>query len=153
MTFRHKIWDAVRIQKRKGIFEKGYTPNWSQQIFKIEKRIPRIPPIYKIKDLLEKTQKGFFDETQLQEVKKEQILFKLDTIFKTKKNWKGLVEKYVSWLGYPEKFNSWVLETDILSGQIKEILPNDQLQSSSGFSIPNSFTFNFKGGNQYIEPN
>jgi hypothetical protein len=41
--------------------------------------------------------------------------------------------------------------TSVLSGHIKEIRPNDNLQSNSGFSIPNSLTFNFNGGNQYID--
>ena len=42
-------------------------------------------------------------------------------------------------------------QTSVLSGHIKEIRPNDNLQSNSGFSIPNSLTFNFNGGNQYID--
>jgi hypothetical protein len=95
-----KVGDSVRISKRKGIFEKGYTPNWTQQVFKIEKRLPRIPPIYKIKDLLNETQKGIFYEKQLQFVSKEEIYLKLDTILRTQVKSHGEVEKFVSWLGY-----------------------------------------------------
>jgi hypothetical protein len=84
IKFNFKVGDSVRISKRKGIFEKGYTPNWTQQVFKIEKRLPRIPPIYKIKDLLNETQKGIFYEKQLQLVSKEEVYFKLDTIIRTR---------------------------------------------------------------------
>ena len=47
-----KTGDTVRISNRKSIFEKGYTPNWTQQVSKIAKRLSRIPPIHKIFDLL-----------------------------------------------------------------------------------------------------
>jgi hypothetical protein len=47
-----KAGDTVRISNRKGIFKKGYTPKWTQQVFKTAKRLPRIPPIHKIIDLL-----------------------------------------------------------------------------------------------------
>ena len=32
-----KIFDIVRISKYKNIFEKGYTPNWSEEVFVIKK--------------------------------------------------------------------------------------------------------------------
>ena len=34
-----KIVDIVRISKSKNIFAKGYTPNWSEEIFAIKKEI------------------------------------------------------------------------------------------------------------------
>jgi hypothetical protein len=113
IKFNFKVGDTVRISKRKGIFEKGYTPNWTQQVLKIEKRLPRILTIYKIKDLLNETQKGIFYEKQLQLVSKEEVHFKLDTIQRTRENSHGEVEKFVSWLGYPEKFNEWIPENYI----------------------------------------
>ena len=32
-----KVGDTVRISKYKNIFAKGYTPNWSEEIFVIKK--------------------------------------------------------------------------------------------------------------------
>ena len=32
-----KIGDVVRISKYKNIFAKGYTPNWSEEVFVIKK--------------------------------------------------------------------------------------------------------------------
>ena len=34
-----KIGDHVRISKYKNIFAKGYTPNWSEEIFVVKKEI------------------------------------------------------------------------------------------------------------------
>ena len=33
-----KVGDHVRISKYKNIFAKGYTPNWSEEVFAIKKR-------------------------------------------------------------------------------------------------------------------
>ena len=45
VNFKFKIGDYVRISKNKRLFEKGYTPNWTREIFEILEIIPRIPPI------------------------------------------------------------------------------------------------------------
>ena len=34
---RYKIGDSVRVSKFKTVFDKGYTPNWSTEVFKIIK--------------------------------------------------------------------------------------------------------------------
>ena len=34
-----KVGDHVRISKYKYIFAKGYTPNWSEEIFVVKKKI------------------------------------------------------------------------------------------------------------------
>ena len=41
----------VRITKYKNIFSKGYTENWSIEIFIINSELKANPLIYKIKDL------------------------------------------------------------------------------------------------------
>ena len=46
-----KIGDHVRISKQKNIFAKGYTPNWSEEIFVIKKCKYTIPWTYVISDL------------------------------------------------------------------------------------------------------
>lgn len=32
---RYKVGDSVRVSKFKTLFEKGYTPNWTTEVFKI----------------------------------------------------------------------------------------------------------------------
>ena len=48
-----KVNDRVRITKYKNIFSKGYTENWSREIFNIDS-LKTIPWTWKIKDLNEK---------------------------------------------------------------------------------------------------
>ena len=48
---RFKVGDRVRISKFKNIFAKGYTPNWSREIFIINKINDTVPYTYNIKDL------------------------------------------------------------------------------------------------------
>ena len=38
-----KIGDIVRISKCKNIFAKGYTPNWSEEVFVIKKAKNTVP--------------------------------------------------------------------------------------------------------------
>ena len=46
-----KVSDHVRISKNKNIFAKGYTPNWSEEVFLIKKIRNTIPWTYVIDDL------------------------------------------------------------------------------------------------------
>ncbi len=48
--FKFAIGDPVRISKEKHVFEKGYLPNFTQEIFVVKKCLPRDPPVYKIFD-------------------------------------------------------------------------------------------------------
>ena len=46
-----KIGDHVRISKYKNIFGKGYTPNWSEEVFAVNKIKIAVPLTYVINDL------------------------------------------------------------------------------------------------------
>ena len=46
-----KVGDHVRISKYKNIFAKGYTPNWSEEVFIISKTKNTVPWTYVINDL------------------------------------------------------------------------------------------------------
>ena len=48
---RFKVGDRVRISKFKNIFAKEYTPNWSREIFIVNKINDTVPYTYNIKDL------------------------------------------------------------------------------------------------------
>ena len=64
---RFKINDIVRISKQKGIFDKGYTANWSFDLFKIVEVLPTKPPTYKLYDLQrDKVIEGSFYNEELQ---------------------------------------------------------------------------------------
>ena len=46
-----KVGDNVRISKYKNIFAKGYTPNWSEEVFIINKIKNTVPWTYAINDV------------------------------------------------------------------------------------------------------
>ena len=60
-----KVNDRVRIIKYKNIFSKGYTENWSREIFIIESVLKTNPSTYKIKDLNREKIIGSFYEKEL----------------------------------------------------------------------------------------
>ena len=46
-----KVGDHVRMSKYKSIFAKGYTPNWSKEVFVVSKIENTVPWTYVINDL------------------------------------------------------------------------------------------------------
>ena len=63
---RFKVGDRVRIFKFKNIFAKGYTPNWSKEIFIVDKVNDTVPYTYNIKDLKGEEIIGSFYDRELQ---------------------------------------------------------------------------------------
>ena len=60
------IDDRVRISKYKNIFAKGYTPNWSKEVFIVNKIKNTAPWTYEINDLNNEKIIGSFYEKELQ---------------------------------------------------------------------------------------
>ena len=58
-----KVGDYVRISKYKNIFDKGYSPNWSEEIFVVQKNT--IPWTFVISDLNGEPITGSFYEKEL----------------------------------------------------------------------------------------
>ena len=52
-----KVGDHARISKFKNVFAKGYTPNWSEEIFIIKKVKNTVPWTYVISDLNDEERK------------------------------------------------------------------------------------------------
>ena len=57
---------SVRISKFKNIFAKGYIPNWSREIFIVNKINDTVPYTYNIKDLNDEEIIGSFYDRELQ---------------------------------------------------------------------------------------
>ena len=64
-TPKFKASDRVRITKYKNIFSKGYTENWSREIFIIDSVLKTNPWTYKLKDLNGEKIIGSFYEKEL----------------------------------------------------------------------------------------
>ena len=63
---RYNVGDRVRISKLKNIFAKGYTPNWSKEIFIVNKINDTVPYTYSLKDLNDDEIIGSFYDRELQ---------------------------------------------------------------------------------------
>ena len=95
------VGDHVRISKYKNIFAKGYTPNWSEEVFVIKKVKNTVPWTYVINDLNGEEIIGTFNEKELQKTNQEE--FRIEKVIKRKGD-----KIYVKWKGYDNSFNSWI---------------------------------------------
>ena len=107
-----QIGDTVRISRKKKTFEKGFTPNWTEELFTIRKVKETKPPTYTIQDFNGDPIEGSFYGAELQ--KSTQDVYRIDKVLKqrTRKS-DGEKEALVKWKGYDNKFNSWVPLKDL----------------------------------------
>ena len=96
-----KVGDHVRISKYKNIFAKGYTLNWSEEVFVVNKIQNTVPWTYLINDLNGEEIKGSLYEKELP--KTDQKEFRIEKVITKKRN-----KLYVKWKGYDNSFNSWI---------------------------------------------
>ena len=68
-----KVGDSVKISKYKNIFAKGFTPNWPEEVFVINKIKNTVPWTYIINDLNGKEITGSFYEKELQKPVKKNL--------------------------------------------------------------------------------
>lgn len=107
-----KVGDLVRIAVVKGTFEKGYTPNWSIELFKVNKVLPTTPVTYKLKDLEGEEIEGSFYENELMKTQFTEPLYLVNEVL-DRKTEKGKKKVLVSWLGYRKDANSWIDESEL----------------------------------------
>ena len=96
-----KFSDRVRISKYKNISAKGYTPNWSEEVFVVGKIKNTVPWTYVLNDLNGEEIIGKFYEKELQ--KTTQQKFRIEKVIKRKGD-----KLYVKLKGYDNSFNSWI---------------------------------------------
>ena len=106
-----KVGDKVRISRIKGIFEQGYLPNWSEELFEVIKVKNTTPPTYILKDWNNQEIGGSFYNEELQRATQE--IFRIEKILRKKKV-KGVEYGLVKWLGHNDKFNSWEPMSEII---------------------------------------
>ena len=84
-NFKFKLSDQVRISKSRRTFKKGYLPSWTQEIFTVTKIIPRVPPVYQLRDYADDEIEGVFYAEELQKVHKSDDIYKIEKILTEKK--------------------------------------------------------------------
>ena len=103
-----KVNDFVRISKNREAFQKGYTPNWSNEVFQIKEIKLTNPRTYLLKDEKNEDIQGGFYEEELQKVKHPNV-YLVEKILRRKGN-----KVYVKWLGMDKSHNSWILKNELL---------------------------------------
>ena len=88
-----KIGDHVRISKYKHFFAKGYVPNWSEEVFIVNKIKNTVPWTYTISDLNGEQIIGSFYKKKLQKTNQKE--FRIEKVLKRKGD-----QLYVKWKGY-----------------------------------------------------
>ena len=101
-----KVGDHVRISKYKNIFAKGYTLNWSEEIFVVSKIKNTVLLTYVVGDLNGEVTEGFY-EKEFQKTNQEK--FRIEKVLKRKGD-----KLYVKWKGYDNRFNSWIDKKDLV---------------------------------------
>ena len=98
------VGDKVRLSKyKRRVFDKGYTPNWTEEVFVVDKVYLTKPVTYHVVDLLGKKVEGSFYEKELQKAKQQ--TFRIEKVVRRDNKRKRAL---VKWKGYSDKFNSWV---------------------------------------------
>ncbi|XP_065181852.1 uncharacterized protein LOC135812407 [Sycon ciliatum] len=93
--------DQVRIAVIQRHFKKGYTPNWTEEVFVVDGVLPTRPVTYRIRDLMDERVLGSFYEQHLQ--KTEQVKLRVEQVLHKQRG-----QSLVKWEDYPDKFNSWI---------------------------------------------
>ena len=88
-----KVGDHVRIPKYKNVFAKGYTPNWSEEVFVVNKIENTVPWTYVINDFNGEEITGTFYKKELQKTNQKE--FRIEKVIKRKGD-----KLYVKWKGY-----------------------------------------------------
>ena len=103
-----KAGDKVRVSKFKTLFEKGYTANWSTEVFEIATVQRTYPVTYILRDSAGEPISGGFYEYELHSVANPDV-YLVEKIIRRKGN-----QVYVKWLGFDSSRNSWISDKDIL---------------------------------------
>ena len=90
------------------MFDKGYTPNWTEELFIIDEIQHTNPITYKVKDLNNKEIQGSFYEPEL--LRAKQDMFRIDKVLRRDYKKKRAL---VKWKGYNDNFNSWIPINDL----------------------------------------
>ena len=103
-----KIGDYVMISKYKNAFKKGYTPDWSEEIFVVKKIKNTVPWTYVISDINGEEIVGSVYEKELENTNQKE--FRIEKVIKKKGN-----KLYVKWKGYDNSFNGWIDKNDLIN--------------------------------------
>ncbi|KAJ8909502.1 hypothetical protein NQ315_012980 [Exocentrus adspersus] len=103
-----KVGDIVRISKNKHVFAKGYTPNWTTELFKITAVKITNPTTYLLEDMRGQPIQGAFYAEELQKTTNPDV-YLVEKVLKRKGQ-----KVYVKWYGLDKSHNSWIDKNNVL---------------------------------------
>jgi hypothetical protein len=66
------VGDLVRFREFEDMcFDKGYVENYSEEIFTVFERVPRVPPVYRIREVNGREMDSFYYEQELLAFKRD----------------------------------------------------------------------------------
>ena len=104
MKPKFSVGDRVRISKKRKDFTKGYLPNFTEEVFIVDKVLETAPPTYVLKDLNSETIKGSFYKEELSKYDSE--LYEIEKVIKKQRG-----KLLVKWKGYDKP--SWISEKSL----------------------------------------
>ena len=108
LVYKFEKGDTVHISSQRGVFEKGYTPQFSQELFMVAARLPTHPVRYRIKDMNGSVVFGsYYDSEMIPSTLDDDNAFVIDRVIR-RKVVEGEKRVLVHWKHYSDKFNSWI---------------------------------------------
>jgi hypothetical protein len=115
-TRRFEVDDLVRIEKGKHIFQKGYLPNFTDELFTVKKVNSYAHPItYRLADSSGEPLAELFYANELSLVRLDNATtYAVEKILNQKER-EGIIYYYIKWKGKNARHNTWVKATDVLT--------------------------------------
>ncbi|KAL3099281.1 hypothetical protein niasHT_028228 [Heterodera trifolii] len=106
--------EFVRMSREKGHFEKGYLPNYGDEILEIDQVLKAVRPIrYKLRDDHGEKFRGTFYEQELARVRKDdETSYRIEKVIRKRRKLDGSTEMLVKFIGYPER--EWINESQLV---------------------------------------
>jgi hypothetical protein len=112
IQFKFNVGDLVRFREFKDMrFDKGFVENYSEEIFTVIERVPRVPAVYRIKEENGREMDSFYYEQELLAINRGPDPFYLiERILERRGN-----RVLVKWMGYPDYYNQWINENEVIN--------------------------------------
>lgn len=111
-----KLNDHVRMSRDKGVFEKGYLPNYGDEILEIDaikKGSYKNPVRYKVRDERGEKFRGKFYEHELTGVRKDaETSYRIEKVYRKRTDKDGKKQLCVKFIGYPGR--EWIDESQLV---------------------------------------
>ena len=112
----------MRLSKVKGVFARGYLPQWTEEYFVVTSIDQRhYPTTYRLQDSTGAEIEGSFYREEIQPIsltvdddssQQQDAEFMVEKVLRRQRR-HGEMWAFVKWLGYPASMNSWVRQRDL----------------------------------------